>query len=107
MPRPGASPRRRCSACTADPARTPSASASPDRCGSSCRDLFRRHADLLPGPAALQPHDAALLAGRIDDERERIVEPVVHALPRLVRKAQTQMEAPVRERQLLGLETRT
>src|SRR5205823_3688585 len=84
--------------------RTPSAAASRDTCVSSCRNPFRLRRDFLPCPAALEPHDAALLPGRIDDEDECVVQPVVEPFAPLVSEAEADVEAPVREGQLVDLE---
>ena len=54
---------------------------------------------LLRGPAPFQPDDAALLACRVDEEGERVVEPVQHALAARVDEPEPEVEAPVRERQ--------
>ena len=54
---------------------------------------------LLRGPAPFQPDDAApLLAGRVDEEDERVVEPV-QQLALAVGEPEPEVEAPVRERQ--------
>jgi hypothetical protein len=57
-----------------------------------------------PAPAALQADDAAGLAGRIDDELEGVVEPVIDTLAALVGEAETDSEATVGERQLVDVE---
>ena len=52
---------------------------------------------LLERPAPCKAHDSTLLAGRIDDECERVVELVIEVLPTLVGQAQPEMEAPIRK----------
>src|SRR5262245_57551085 len=56
------------------------------------------------GPASFETDEAARLVGRIDDEHERVVERVVLDLPAGVREVDAEVEPPLRERRLLGLE---
>src|SRR5205814_8281714 len=57
-----------------------------------------------PAPFAFQPDGAAFVARRVHDELVRVVEPVVDALPALVREPEPQAETAVRERQALHVE---
>src|SRR6266511_1280334 len=66
---------------------------------------FGGRTDLLLLPATLEPDDSALVAGRVDDERERVVQPVIETLAGLVSQAEPKMEAAVRERRAVDLET--
>ena len=55
-------------------------------------------------PAPFKAHDATLVASRVDDEVEGVVEPVVDVLARLVGDTEAEVESPVRERQLVHAE---
>src|ERR671929_1635999 len=78
--------------------------ASRDRCASSSRGKFFSGGDFLPRPRPLEAQDAALAAGRDDDEARRLVELVVEVLAARVGEAEAEAEAPVGERQLRHLE---
>src|SRR5205809_5295072 len=85
----------------------PSPSDSPGRCASWCRrDPFGLPPALPPGPATFETDDSTFVAGGIDDERERVVEPVVKPVADLVGQPQANVEAPVGERELFDLEAR-
>src|SRR3990170_3098163 len=79
--------------------RAPSAPASRGTCErSSMGDV------LLQRPAPFKADDPALVAAGVDDEDERVVEPVVDVLAGLVRQAEAEVKAAVRQRQLADLE---
>src|SRR3954451_3785150 len=73
-------------------------------CVSSRANPFRLRRHFLPAPFAAETDDAALVAGRIDDELPCVVEPVVDELARLVGETEAEPEAAVRERQSLDVE---
>src|SRR5437588_1638702 len=67
---------------------------------------FCLRSDLLPAPATLEPNDAAVVSARVDDEHQRVVEPVVELLAAVVGQAEPDVEAPVREREVVDVEPR-